>query len=133
MNSNVTAGGGEWQDHFHRCVANRVVEMNQPVYLQAVLDRISGEFGPEVAAELRHDLAGLPAHTLARALGSGQEMRRLSRIARGTQAELSGGKAVDARADGLAEKFWNDYHDVPGFTKELAAEMARERVSDLHR
>lgn len=126
---NGAAGpSGEWQDHFHRCVANRVVEMNQPVYLQAVLDRIGGEFGPEVAAELRHDLATLPAHALARALGSDQEMRRLSRFARGAQAELGSRSSRSFEVDELAEKYWEDYKDLPGFTKELAKEMARERA-----
>jgi len=116
----------------------RLLEMNKPIFAANIAEQVAGEFGAEVKKEIVAELQKLPGHVVANITQSPDDLRKLARMARGIHAERQNAQAPRSNAAGtvggattaendMATKFWNDYKDVPGFTKEMAKQMAKDR------
>lgn len=133
----------DWEQAFANRAADaataRLLEVNKPIFAAGIADQVAGEFGIDVKREVQAELQKLPGHVVASITQSPDDLKRLARMARGIHAERqaaqaprSGGSgtvgAATSEENRLADKFWNDYKDIPGFTKDDARAMAKERI-----
>jgi hypothetical protein len=137
-------GQTDWERQFAEQAAAaataRMMEANKPLFSASIAEQVAGSFGPEIKREIVDMLHRLPGHVVANLPNSPDDLKRLSQLARGMHAERQTAPAPRSSAAGtvtggsaaeneLAAKFWNDYRDVPGFTKEMAREMAKDATT----
>lgn len=75
---------------------------------------------------MRREARGIPATGALGALGAEEGSAAAAKSFSGNGASTFSVKEREVRE--LADSFWASYHDVPGFTKEMALELARERL-----
>lgn len=119
------------------------LEMQRPQLALKAAKKFASEFGKDVVDDLAEGLsesfnaAGLKA--LLEAKDDVKVVKDIKRLARGIHAEKQGTPAPRSAGSGtvggqgsavndLADQFWDDYKDVPGFTKEKAMKMAKDRI-----
>lgn len=119
----------------------RLLEINKPVFAAQIVAQVAGSLPQNVKDELTKEILGLPGNVVAHITQSPEDLKRLTRMAKGAHAELNPDAVAAPRSGGsgvvggstseeirMADKFWSDYKDVPGFTKKDAEQMAKDRV-----
>ena len=128
---------GQIAQYAAQLAAAHVMEAHKPAMVGQIAHQVAGQYGPEVEQEVVKELSRLNGTQIAACVRDPQYQRHLALIARGLHAERQDAPAsspsgtvggVSAKVNELAAQFMDAYHDVPGFTKELALQMAKERV-----
>jgi len=140
-----SAGGGpadDWETQFHNrtvdAATQRMMEVNKPILADRIAEHVAAQYGPDVKREIAMELQRLPGSVVAALTQSPDDLKKLARMARGIAAERQDGQAPRSGGSGtvgaatsdemrMADKFWSDYRDVPGFSKDDAKRMAKER------
>jgi len=142
-----------WEEKIYTAAAEKataqIMEVNRPMMLSGLIQKIAGSYSEDVQSQLEGLISHLNGAQLYNVTQNPADLKQLRLMAAGLHSEAqekpdpkkkeekvkapvsspsgSVGAATINESD-LANEYWRNFSDVPGFTKDMAKRMAKDNA-----